>query len=122
MMAPMTCPSCGSPRVRHRYRLHRFAVVLLPSKEMATPAQFESRLRFLGQRPEAYDLERPRTAMTEFLRAQGIPFLDLVPALRDYVAAGHQDFFEWDVHMTESGHATVAPLIATFIEDQLESR
>jgi hypothetical protein len=100
----------------------RFAVALLPARELVAPDTFERSLGFFQVKLPAWDLERPHRAMTDFLRAEGIPFVDLLPVLQAHAATGRQDFYGWDVHMNEGGHATITPPLAAFIQDQLDAR
>jgi hypothetical protein len=95
----------------------RFAVVLIPAKEMAEPEWFAGTLALFRLSPAAFDLGRPQRAMLEFLRAAGIPHLDLGPIL-----LRRGGFFAWDVHLNENGHAAVVPPVADFVRHELAAR
>jgi hypothetical protein len=100
---------------------HRFAVIVLPSREMVVgPAVFDVALGMLGVDAKRFDLERPHGRTLELLRAADVPFLDLFPALAADAASGGHAFFAWDVHLTEHGHATIAPAITDFVRKRLE--
>jgi len=99
----------------------RFAIALLPDKLMANPASFAPWLRLFWLAPERYDLDRPRRAMIDFLTAERIPLVDLLPALQRSGTTG-QTFYEGDVHMNQSGHAAVAPRLAEVVDRQLDTR
>jgi hypothetical protein len=101
-----------------------FVVVLLPARDMVAPTRLASTLAslYVPLRASDLDLDRPRRVMTEFLQREGIPFVDLLPALQAHAATGARDFFDWDVHLNESGHAAVSPPIAAFVQDQLDGR
>ena len=74
----------------------RFLVVLFPTKE------------------EVYqtELTAPTPEMTapfaRALKARGVPFVDLLPALRDRAAAGERIFLDVDIHPNEQGYALIA--------------
>ena len=51
----------------------RFAIALIPTKEMVSPAAFEQSLQFFGVQRRDFDLEQPHRLMTAFLTSEGIP-------------------------------------------------
>jgi lysophospholipase L1-like esterase len=58
---------------------------------------------------------RWRLQLTDALRKQEIPVLDLLPALRD---APVQPYFEnTDEHPNETGHRVIANVIADYLSD-----
>lgn len=97
-----------------------FAVVLMPAREMVAPSTLANASLLFGLDPKAYDLDRPRRAMRNFLLAENIPFLDLLPEMQAKAVQGVPLFFGWDVHMTENGHAEIAPALTEFVERRLD--
>ncbi|HEX5054730.1 MAG TPA: GDSL-type esterase/lipase family protein [Planctomycetota bacterium] len=84
----------------------RFAVAILPLSY-----QIDADYPFL-----------PQTDLAECFAAEGVPCLDLLPALRQYpkeevfmlTRAGFYDVW----HLTEAGHVVVAKALAQFLEQQ----
>ncbi len=97
----------------------RFAIILIPSREMVSPATFHFWAASANIAPDTYDLDRPRRTMIQFLQEGSVPFLDLTPTLQAKGAAKPSLFFTFDTHMTEHGHAVVTHPIAEFVERQL---
>jgi hypothetical protein len=75
------------------------AVVVLPTR-----AQFDA-----VEHAPAY----PQGMIEEFLRAEGIPYLDLYDTLR-----ADRRFLIDEMHLSPSGHAAAAKAIGRFIEQQ----
>lgn len=98
----------------------RFAVVLMPSREMVEPGLLERNLGLFGASSEGVAADRAHGPVVEFLRDEGFVFLDLTPALRVVPHAG--GFFAWDPHLNATGHAAVAPPIAALAREQLAAR
>jgi lysophospholipase L1-like esterase len=89
--------------------------VLLPTKESAFWNKIGRPERFTGLRRLVNDEARWRTRLTEALHKEGVPVLDLLPALRD---ASVQPYFEnTDEHPNEAGHRLIAREIATYLSD-----
>jgi lysophospholipase L1-like esterase len=95
----------------------RFAVAVVPSREAVSPAVWQNLLRQLPSltttpHDPAYPIER----ITKFLEDEGIPHLDLLPALRNAAErSGETGYFAWDVHLDVAGHAVVAHALAPFV-------
>ena len=74
------------------------------------------------RRPEELDLEKPQRIFTEFFHENGIPYIDLLPAMRH----SHEKalYFRGDRHWTPAGHQLAAELIAEYLrkEGMLETR
>ncbi len=83
-----------------------FAVVMLPTREQVYPAPFESL--------EGLDFEKPQRIFAEFFRERGIPYLDLLPAMRRSVTE-ESFYFVYDSHWNARGHAFAAQAIAAFL-------
>jgi lysophospholipase L1-like esterase len=89
----------------------RFIVLLIPTKE----AVFEEIYR---DPPESYrrlmeNEALARRTMTEFLDANGIEYVDALPALRAQFAAGPQPYhWNHDGHPNEHGHRAIAEAVA----------
>jgi hypothetical protein len=98
----------------------RFAIVLLPSKEMVWPEMLMRSFAFWGVSPAGYDVERPHAKMAAFLTAERIPFVDLLPVMRKTPLG--TGFLGWDPHLDRNGNAEVATAMAPLVVQQLDLR
>lgn len=65
--------------------------------------------------------DRPNQELTTFLDSEQIPYLDPLPAFRDYVQAGGPPlYFERDFHNTAAGHQLLAENLYPFILELLD--
>jgi hypothetical protein len=97
----------------------RFAVVVMPAREMVQPVAFVPPPPGSGASLGQYDPDRLRRIVTGFLAEDRVPFLDLFPALRAAAASGPRAFFVADVHLTELGNAVTARAMKPFVDAQL---
>jgi len=88
----------------------RFLVVMIPAIE-----QVETR-RFFGDAgpDDSLDLDKPQRLFGEFLDEGGIPYLDLLPALRDSSHSGRL-YYPIDQHWTPEGNAVAGRRLARFL-------
>jgi lysophospholipase L1-like esterase len=63
------------------------------------------------------DGERPQRATASLCAELGIPFLDLLPALRRH--AGRVLYIPREGHLSEEGHSIVAENLVSFLEDHM---
>ncbi len=89
----------------------RLAVVALP-----TAAQVYAR----EPAKPTYDTAFPQAYLQTFCREQRIPYLDLLPLLRQQAAASNRRmYFKGDIHLNDFGHARVGELIAAWFESMV---
>ena len=93
----------------------RFIVIMIPTKEAVFGQRWknpsESFLKLAG-----YE-ERAWKTIKEFLEQNGIEHLDALPALREQLAKGIQPYFaSRDGHPNRHGHAALANLVATYLQ------
>ena len=70
---------------------------------------------------EDFDLEKPQRILSEFFEREGIPYLDLLPALRE--SASDEDLYFWsDQHWNVAGNALAARLLVGPVEESLEAQ
>ena len=86
----------------------RLLVVMIPTREQVRPAPADG--------AAARDVEKPNRLFAEWFGAAGIPFLDLLPVLRD-APAGDPLYYRFDGHWTPRGHAVAAQAIAARLAD-----
>ncbi len=100
----------------------RLVVVMIGAPEQVYPEAWE---RTLAAHPEMqqydWDLDAPNLRLAEFLRAQNIPYLDLLPIFREAAAQPETPplHFRHDQHWTEAGHRLAADAIHHFLTDEL---
>ncbi|MFH1691095.1 MAG: SGNH/GDSL hydrolase family protein [Candidatus Omnitrophota bacterium] len=67
---------------------------------------------------EKYDFHLPQKYIEDFARTNNIPYLDLLPFLRSYVATHKESIFlKNDVHFNQQGHEIVGEQIAGFFDE-----
>ncbi|HEX6739620.1 MAG TPA: hypothetical protein VF310_15175, partial [Vicinamibacteria bacterium] len=77
----------------------------------------------LPENPPAFEaLARHRRAlnglMAEFCSREGIPFLDLMPALEAEARAGRPTYFPDDSHWNTAGHEVAARELDAFLRER----
>ena len=86
----------------------RLIVVALPTRD-----QVYSR-RMSG---EHYDIDLPQAYVRLFARERNIPFLDLLPPLRAYVAETNENLFvRGDTHLNNKGHLLVGEYLGEWFD------
>jgi lysophospholipase L1-like esterase len=113
----------------------RFVVMFIPSKcqvylpvlqRAFPPQELRRALAFsLPRDPWAVDLHRlqrnrlvQNELLRDFCRREGIPLLDLTPALETIVAGGRNLYFPDDSHWNARGHEVAAAELARFLEPE----
>jgi hypothetical protein len=96
----------------------KLAVVLVAAPEQVVPEQWQKTVaRYPAMKNRAWDLNAPNRRLNNFLAAQGIAHLDLLPVFR--AAAGAPDapplHFRHDQHWTAAGHRLAAETIHQFL-------
>lgn len=89
----------------------RLAVVALP-----TAAQVYA----LEPSGRNFDTALPQAYLQTFCRDRRIPYLDLLPLLRQQAAVSNRRLYlDRDIHLTEFGHSRVGELIASWFESRV---
>lgn len=99
----------------------RFAVLLIPTKELALKEAVDASGNWVP--PEYTELVADEDALRQILGDQladrGIPFVDMLPALRALVRDGRQPYSETeDGHLSPLGQQAVAELLQSTIDRQ----
>ena len=90
----------------------RLAVVALPTAAQVYAEEVKGR---------AFDTALPQESLQNFCRDRRIPYLDLLPLLRQQAAASNRRlYFERDIHLTDFGHSRVGELIAAWFESRVQ--
>jgi len=99
-----------------------FFVFLFPYKTVVEPSAKERFQATLPDFENLYDLERPANEMEAFLKDNGIPCFNFVPAMKDYYKNPENPslFYYSEGHFTSEGNAFVAaqlePVISSLIK------
>lgn len=102
----------------------KLAVVIIGAPEQVYPAEGE---RMLAANPGlqglTMDLELPNRRLNDFLTAEHIPHVDLLPVFRQAVADPNTPplHFRHDGHWTVAGHRLAAETIYEFLQQELDS-
>jgi hypothetical protein len=101
----------------------RLAVAILPIRESVDPASWRAMEQFIPALAfTPHDLEYPVQRITAFLDGEGIPYVSLLPMLRDAAKrSGKTGFFAWDVHLDKPGHVVVSDALTPFVDDLLKA-
>jgi lysophospholipase L1-like esterase len=90
-----------------REKSARLVVVAIPMKDQVYARDAVGR---------AYDLDYPQVFVKLHARQRGIPYLDLLPPLREHVRSTNQDIYvREDIHFNRAGHALVGRLIGDWL-------
>lgn len=67
-----------------------------------------------------YDISLPQRYIEKYASNYSIPYLDLLPALRSYLATNYEDiYFAGDVHLNDRGHYVIGKLITFFLNSEV---
>jgi len=58
-----------------------------------------------------YDINLPQAYVAQFASAHDIPYLDLLPPLREYVKHGESIYVDGDPHLNDAGHRIAGELV-----------
>jgi lysophospholipase L1-like esterase len=87
----------------------KFAVLAIPASPQLTPPDDG----------KSWYCDQPNYELSQFLDAEGIPYLDLLEPFRyDMLERGVPLYFERDFHMNVNGHQIAGDLLAQFAREQ----
>lgn len=95
----------------------RLVLVVIPTEAQVDPQRWEAVRQRFRLKDEDFDLEKPQAILAAFASENGIPFIDLLPALRAARATGGPLYFRTDIHWTPRGHAVAADEILRRVRD-----
>jgi len=94
-----------------------FAVIVAPTKYAV--GQLSGRYLERGWPLERW--QQGYTLLTSFLRKHGLPYVDLLPPLRQFLLeTGKRPYFEKDHHWNAQGHGVVTQTLSNFLVDRCE--
>lgn len=91
-----------------------FHVVIIPYKEQVDETQFSKMLAMQGWNRSDIELERAQNTLKAFLDSEGIPYLDLLPALRS-ANRNNSLYFDVDVHWTKAGYGVAVDQVYNYL-------
>jgi lysophospholipase L1-like esterase len=92
----------------------RLALVALPTADQVYA---------LAPAGRGFDTSRPQKDLESFCRESGIPYLDLLPLLREQAAASNRRLYlKNDIHLNDFGHARVGEFIAEWFDSTVRGR
>ncbi len=106
-------------------RNSKLVVVLIGAPEQVYPAEWETLLtRNPAFQGITWNLDSPNQRLNQFLTAQNIPHLDLLPIFRQAAAQPNTPplHLRHDQHWTVTGHALAAQAIGEYLEKELGIR
>jgi lysophospholipase L1-like esterase len=94
-----------------------FVVVVIPDEAQVDPALFAEIARARHWRRGDFDVRQPNRLLAERLAAEGIPFLDLLPAFEE---EGRRErlYKPMDTHWNIAGNRLAASRIAAFVRER----
>lgn len=99
----------------------QLVIVAIPMEEQVYAATWQGE----DPRGTAFDIRKPQAYVEQFARDNAIPYLDLLPHLRKYVATTGRDVYPnarqkgGDIHFNNEGHAVTGRLLADFFASQV---
>ncbi len=82
---------------------------------------FKEQVSSYTQRGSDFDIGRPQNFLREFCEERGIPYHDLLPAMRHYVRSNQRSVFVTDeIHLNDEGHAVAGEEMALWFRETLE--
>lgn len=93
-------------------RRARLAVVALPTSDQVYAQE---------PRGQGFDISLPQAAVQEFCADMRIPYLDLLPLLRQQAMASNRRLYlKSDTHLNDFGHSRVGQLIADWFQSRVK--
>jgi lysophospholipase L1-like esterase len=108
----VTEAAVGRLAARSRAERRRVLGVVVPSLPQVDPARWRSLHEELGADPSGHDPRRPTRRFRELFARQGVPSIDLTPALVAADAAGVEVYYPIDQHLTPRGYDLMAREVA----------
>lgn len=97
----------------------RAAVAAAPVEFQVDDDHYREVLKFHGFSATDFDLDEPGWRLEEFCREEGVPYLDLTPALRQ----GHRElgrvYWLRDMHWNANGNRVAAAALAEFLREEV---
>ena len=94
----------------------RFAVVVLEAQEQIYDWAWDmAQKRYPAMGARVWNREQPNTRVDAWLKEEGIPYLDLLPAFQQGAEDGLLLHYQHDGHWTAAGHRLASDLIYDFV-------
>lgn len=103
----------------------RLGAIIIPAREQAHEHYYQDAYQKLSKRYGvalahiAWNYAQPNQALGRLFEQNGLPYLDLLPPMRAYDAAGGPFlYFKEDGHLTQEGHRLTAEAACQWIQEQ----
>lgn len=113
-------PVAGDAKNLSLYFLQRMFEACLKANShlVIVTIPFREQVYSLTTEGKNYDIAFPQKYVADFAAAHAVPYLDLLPELRDYALKSHNDlYFLEDPHFTNEGHRVTSQLLVRFFEE-----
>ncbi len=113
----------GRLRAEVESRGSQLAVVLVAAPEQVYPVQWQQTVAgHPDMQNQTWDLDAPNRRLAEFLAAEEIAHVDLLPVFREFATRPNAPrlHLRHDQHWTVDGHQLAAETIHTFLLDEFE--
>jgi len=94
-----------------------FIVLIIPDVIQVDDEIFNWVMKELSLSIDEYDRELPKNKLTDFLQAQSIPYLDLLPHFKSH---SENLYIQYDNHFNILGHRLVADLLYEYLSNFLK--
>jgi hypothetical protein len=86
----------------------RLVIVAIPTEAQVDPQRWAAVRQQFRLNDDDFDLEKPQRILGAFASENGVPFIDLLPALRAARPTAGPLYFRTDIHWTPRGHTVAA--------------
>lgn len=97
----------------------QFLLCVVPDRLQVEDEYFARYIGWLGERPDAFDREKPNRLLTDYCRAEGIPSIDLREDFRHLRSGGERVYLDHDIHWDEAGRAAAVRSVAPRLDAML---
>lgn len=118
------CDETYTAEIEEAWEITKAVILELKSEVEAAGAEFAivsvptTAQTVVPRQNASWYCERPNQELNTFLEEEGIPYLDLLHAFRDYSDEGGRElYYARDFHMNEAGHHLAGEEIYNFITD-----
>lgn len=105
-------------RMRNLLQQHdsRLVVVIIPDRISVYERWLERAVRQAGRSIAEFDGAQPHHTLAALCQRHQIPFLDLLPVMRETASQESGLYFDYDGHWTPAGHRVAAQTIFRFLK------
>ena len=98
----------------------QLVIVVLPTQYQVHEELWVHHFTTFGLNPADYDLDQPQQLMRDYCESRGIPYVDVLPAMRKR-ARNERLFYPIASYMTPAGHRAVAEIVHEYLVRSVRS-